>query len=60
MDMTLRDISLYIVYLAVVMVAVHGHRDMRKSYLNTLAIEDVLVNPGCVKLHMCFFLEKVS
>jgi len=59
MDMTLRDLGLYIIYLLVVMTVVHGHRDVKQSHLNSLAVEDVLVNPGCIKLHQCFFLEKV-
>ncbi|WAQ99880.1 PK1L2-like protein, partial [Mya arenaria] len=60
MDMTLRDLLLYFVYLGVLLVVVHGHREVRTAYLNTLALEDVLVNPGCVNTNLCFFLEKAD
>ena len=59
MDMTLGDIVLYMFYVGVVMFMVHGHRNIKLVYRNNLAIEDVLVNPGCIKLHKCFFLAKV-
>ena len=59
MDMTIRDIVLYVIYIAVVTFMVHGHRDVKLAYRNNVAIEDVLVNPGCIKLHKCFFLAKV-
>ena len=60
MDMTLRDMILYGFYVGVVMFMVHGHRNINLVYRNNLAIEDVLVNPGCIKLYQCFFLEKVG
>ena len=50
MDMTLGDIVLYMFYVGVVMFMVHGHRNIKLVYRNNLAIEDVLVNPGCIKL----------
>ena len=60
MDMTLRDMILYGFYVGVVMFMVHGHRNINLVYRNNLAIEDVLVNPGCIKLYQCFFFEKVE
>ena len=59
MDMTLGDIVLYMIYLGVVTFMVHGHRNINLAYRNNLAIEDVLVNPGCIDLNQCFFFAKV-
>lgn len=59
MDMTLVDIVLYVIYLAIVTFMVHAHRNVNLVYKNNVAIEDVLVNPGCIKLYKCFFLAKV-
>lgn len=59
MGMTLRDLVAYVVYLGVTLVVVHGHQQVRTAYRNTLALEDVLVNPGCVNLNKCFFMAKV-
>ena len=59
MNITIRDIILYIFYLAVVCIVVHGHRDIKEAYYNSLAIEDVLINPGCIVLSQCFFLDSV-
>ncbi|XP_053405410.1 polycystic kidney disease protein 1-like 3 isoform X2 [Mercenaria mercenaria] len=60
MNITLRDIGLYIIYVAVVCIVVHGHRDIKEAYYNSLAIEDVLVNPGCIILYQCFFLANAE
>ena len=59
MDMTIRDIVLYAIYLGVVTFLVHAHRNINLAYRNNLAIEDVVVNPGCINLNKCFFLAKV-
>ena len=47
MDITLRDITLYIVYMAVVIFMVHSHRNVNLAYHNTVAIETVLTRPSC-------------
>ncbi|KAL4227725.1 Polycystic kidney disease protein 1-like [Mactra antiquata] len=60
MNVTLFDIGLYFIYMTVVCFVVHGQRDINKAYYNSLAIEDVLINPGCANPNNCFFLEKVD
>ena len=59
MDMTIRDIVFYVIYVAVVTFMVHGNRDVKLAYSNKVAIENVLVTPSCVDTHTCYSLKKV-
>ena len=60
MDMTLRDIVFYVIYVAVVTFMVHGNRDVKLAYRNKVAIENVLVTPSCVDADTCYSLEEVT
>ncbi|KAJ8304148.1 hypothetical protein KUTeg_017731, partial [Tegillarca granosa] len=43
---TLVNISLYFVFVCVILFMVHGHRNIKESYLCTKAIEDIFVHPS--------------
>ncbi|XP_052276692.1 polycystic kidney disease 1-related protein-like isoform X3 [Dreissena polymorpha] len=49
MDVTLRDLLLYFVYLTVLLVVVYGNRDVLPAYRNTVALEDIFVNSGSLE-----------
>ena len=60
MDITLRDIILYIIYMAVVIFMVHSHRNVNLAYDNTVAIETMLVRPSCTEEDDCVTFNDVS
>ena len=57
MDMTIRDIVLYVIYMVVVTVMVHGDRNISLAYRNTETLENILVNAKCEE---CSWLEEVT
>lgn len=60
MDNTIRDITLYVIYMAVVIFMVHVNRNVTLSYQNTAALEKLLLRTSCLEGENCVSLADVS